>query len=439
MPSLRKDALVGALQYYDAQVDDARHTMFIARTAAAYGAHVANRARVTGLLREGERVVGAVVHDLEAGATIRRPGPAGGQRHRRVDRRDAGAGGRARPVPGARVSKGIHLVVPRDRIRRRLRAHPAHREVACCSSSRGAGTGSSAPPTPTGRWTRRTRPRPARGHRLPAGARQRGAAAAADPRRRRRRVRRAAAAAVRRVGVHVEAVPRARGGAPRAGAGRGGRRQVHDLPGDGQGRRRRGGARARRRQVPPSVTESVPLLGAEGFAAMWNAARTCSPSARRCTWRGSSTCCGRYGSLATEVLDARRGRPDAGRAARRAPDYLRAEVVYAASHEGARHLDDVLARRTRISIETFDRGVGAAEEAAGWWRRCWAGATEQVDAGGRALPQAGGGRAGEPDAARRRDGRLRPHGRARGRAAPLTAHRAPHDGTTAWGARCRRG
>jgi glycerol-3-phosphate dehydrogenase len=41
-------------------------------------------------------------------------------------------------------------------------------------------------------------------------------------------------------------------------------------------------------------------------------------------------------------------------------DYLRAEAVYAASHEGARHLDDVLTRRTRISIETFDRGLGAA-------------------------------------------------------------------------------
>ena len=45
-------------------------------------------------------------------------------------------------------------------------------------------------------------------------------------------------------------------------------------------------------------------------------------------------------------------------------DYLRAEVVYAASHEGARHLDDVLARRTRISIETFDRGCRRADEVA---------------------------------------------------------------------------
>src|SRR5688500_8169492 len=40
-PALRPDALVGAVQYWDAQVDDARHTMNIARTAAAYGAQCA--------------------------------------------------------------------------------------------------------------------------------------------------------------------------------------------------------------------------------------------------------------------------------------------------------------------------------------------------------------------------------------------------------------
>jgi glycerol-3-phosphate dehydrogenase len=38
--------------------------------------------------------------------------------------------------------------------------------------------------------------------------------------------------------------------------------------------------------------------------------------------------------------------------------------VYAASHEAALHLDDVLTRRTRVSIETFDRGVAAAEPVA---------------------------------------------------------------------------
>ena len=116
VPSLRKDALVGAIQYYDAQVDDARHTMFLARTAAAYGASVASRARVTGLLREGERVTGVVVHDLESDREIRV--------HARqvvnatgvwTDETQGLAGERG--LFKVRASKGIHLVVPRDRIR----------------------------------------------------------------------------------------------------------------------------------------------------------------------------------------------------------------------------------------------------------------------------------------------------------------------------------
>ncbi len=51
-PDLRTDELTGAIRYYDCQVDDARLVMTIARTAAAYGAHVASRTRVTGFLRE---------------------------------------------------------------------------------------------------------------------------------------------------------------------------------------------------------------------------------------------------------------------------------------------------------------------------------------------------------------------------------------------------
>ncbi|MEX0834957.1 MAG: FAD-dependent oxidoreductase, partial [Nitriliruptor sp.] len=66
-PSLRRDSMVGAIRYWDAQVDDARHTMEVVRTAAAYGAEVANSTRVTGLLREGERVVGVRVVDQEDG------------------------------------------------------------------------------------------------------------------------------------------------------------------------------------------------------------------------------------------------------------------------------------------------------------------------------------------------------------------------------------
>ena len=47
-----------------------------------------------------------------------------------------------------------------------------------------------------------------------------------------------------------------------------------------------------------------------------------------------------------------------------APEYLKAEACYAASHEGALHLDDILTRRTRISIEVPDRGDTAAREIA---------------------------------------------------------------------------
>lgn len=70
-PALKKDALVGALQYYDAQMDDARYVATLVRTASAYGAKVANRARVAGFLREGERVVGARVQDVEGAASTR--------------------------------------------------------------------------------------------------------------------------------------------------------------------------------------------------------------------------------------------------------------------------------------------------------------------------------------------------------------------------------
>ena len=55
------------MTYYDAQVDDARHTMTIVRTAATYGALVANRTRVTTFERAGEHVTGARLVDLESG------------------------------------------------------------------------------------------------------------------------------------------------------------------------------------------------------------------------------------------------------------------------------------------------------------------------------------------------------------------------------------
>jgi len=115
-PDFKADTIAGAIQYWDCQVDDARLVVALARTAAAHGAHVATRVKVTGFLREGERVVGVRALDLEAQREI--------EVRARVVVNAAGVwtdeiqemvGGRG--ALNVQASKGIHLVVPRDRIR----------------------------------------------------------------------------------------------------------------------------------------------------------------------------------------------------------------------------------------------------------------------------------------------------------------------------------
>jgi glycerol-3-phosphate dehydrogenase len=74
---------------------------------------------------------------------------------------------------------------------------------------------------------------------------------------------------------------------------------------------------------------------------------------------------GRYGSAIREVLDLVAEHPELGRPLEHAPHYLAVEAYYGASHEGALHLDDLLARRLRVSIDTWDRGTDVAREVAG--------------------------------------------------------------------------
>jgi glycerol-3-phosphate dehydrogenase len=115
-------------------------------------------------------------------------------------------------------------------------------------------------------------------------------------------------------------------------------------------------------KVAPSCTDVLPLAGADGFVALWNNRYALARSSGLHVARIEHLL-GRYGSMVSELLAMIAADPALGRPLAGADDYLRAEVVYAASHEGARHLDDVLARRTHASIETWDRGVLAAEEA----------------------------------------------------------------------------
>jgi glycerol-3-phosphate dehydrogenase len=115
--------------------------------------------------------------------------------------------------------------------------------------------------------------------------------------------------------------------------------------------------------APASITDRVPLMGAWGFEARTNQRVALSRSSGLDVGVVDHLL-GRYGGLVDEVLALIHERPELGEPLPGAEHYLRAEVLYAVTHEGARHLDDVLARRTRVSIETFDRGITAARPAA---------------------------------------------------------------------------
>ncbi|HWU60133.1 MAG TPA: glycerol-3-phosphate dehydrogenase/oxidase, partial [Microbacteriaceae bacterium] len=119
IPSLANNAFVGGLTYYDAQVDDARYVANLARTAAHYGAYVANRVRVEGFLKVGERVVGVRAVDLQtderfeihAKQVVNATGVW-------TDDTQSMVGERGQFK--VRASKGIHLVVPRDRFQSKM-------------------------------------------------------------------------------------------------------------------------------------------------------------------------------------------------------------------------------------------------------------------------------------------------------------------------------
>jgi len=116
-------------------------------------------------------------------------------------------------------------------------------------------------------------------------------------------------------------------------------------------------------RIPASITHNIPILGAEGYQAAWNKRGKIARAFGLHTVRVEHLL-NRYGTLTDELLDLIRGDPALAEPLPGADDYIGAEVVYAATHEGALHLEDVLARRTRISIEAWDRGVSAAPVAA---------------------------------------------------------------------------
>lgn len=114
-PRLRSDALVGGARYWDAATDDARLTLATVRSAIAAGAVAVNHARVALLTTTAGRVGGARVVDAMTGASldvaarvlVNATGPWSDAVERMAD-------GEARPT--VRGSKGVHVLVARDRI-----------------------------------------------------------------------------------------------------------------------------------------------------------------------------------------------------------------------------------------------------------------------------------------------------------------------------------
>jgi glycerol-3-phosphate dehydrogenase len=111
--------------------------------------------------------------------------------------------------------------------------------------------------------------------------------------------------------------------------------------------------------VPASRTAHLPLVGAH----RWEAVRDAAPELAEGSGLPEDAVgrlLHRHGDRVADVLALIREDPALGRPLTGAPDYLAAEVVHAVTAEGALHLDDVLTRRTRVSIETAHRGVDSA-------------------------------------------------------------------------------
>jgi len=129
------------------------------------------------------------------------------------------------------------------------------------------------------------------------------------------------------------------------------------------------------REIPASVTDQVPLLGADGLAAVRAGAGRLAED-YQVPRAAVEHLLDRYGTLAGEVLDLIRADPGLAQPVAEGHPYLRAEVAYAVTHENALHVEDVLVRRMRLFIESADSGTGVAAEVStimgrllGWNRR----------------------------------------------------------------------
>ena len=359
-PGLKRESLTGGLLYYDAQTDDARHTLTTVRTAAAYGATVLSSARVIAILRAGERVIGATVedvetgerHDVNASVVINCTGVW-------TDDIQAMAGGRGRFR--VRASKGVHIVVARDRINSEtgliLRTETSVLFVIPWGTHWIIGT------TDTDWEHDRAHPAATRADidyllehtnnvlKVPLARDDiQGVYAGLRPLL-------SGESELTSELSREHAVARPQPGLISIAGGKYTTYRVMAQDAVDAARQDIGG------DVSDSVTEFIPLSGAEGYVALVNQVDRLARKQDLPVWRIRHLL-ERYGSLVHELFALAENDRTLYEPLPGAEEYLKVEIRYAATHEAALHLDDFLTRRTRVSIETPHRGTESARAAA---------------------------------------------------------------------------
>ena len=379
-PGLRSESLVGAIEYYDAQVDDARFVVEVVRTAVSFGALGVNRAQAVGFLGEGDATRGAVVRDLETGTDydVRARTTVLATGAWTEDTETLAGHGRALRV---RPSKGIHLVVPRAKIPSSVAiVVPTEKSVLFVlpwgehwligttdtdweyGKGRPVATAADvsylldhvnhvleAPLGPEDVQAVFAGLRP-----LIAGVGVvRGPGEAGAHRFRPKKP--TATATTKLSREHAIGRP-ARGLVVVSG----GKYTTYRLIARDAVDAAVGVAE---HEAPASCTDQVQLLGSEGYISRW------SQREQLAEQHGLSVAqvehlLHRYGGLVDEVFSLVESDRSLAEPLPGAAQYLAAEAAYAVSHEGARHLEDVLLRRTRIGMETSHRGTETAEAVA---------------------------------------------------------------------------
>ena len=360
-PSLRLDIVTGGIKYFDAQVDDARHTMVIARTAARHGAQIATRTSVLSLLREGKRVIGAKVRleesgdiiDVHAGVTIMAAGVWTDPLYDAME---------LKPGYRVRMSKGVHIVLPKEAIKAEtgiiLKTSVSVLFIIPWNNQWMVGTtdtdytGDRNEPLSTSEDVQYIIDQANR---------------VLDPKIRREDV----------IGVFAGLRPLV-STAPDAPTTKLSREHVVDHP--AQGFVSIAGGKYTtyrvmsedavnaavpdlRRLVPDSCTETLPLVGADGYSVLLNQIPLLS-SKFNLSQDLLTHLINRYGSLMEDLLEMIRADRTLAEPISPESDVLKVEILYAVTHEGARSVLDVLTRRTRLSFELKDRGLSIARRVA---------------------------------------------------------------------------